>query len=79
MEEYSHQTLEGRIDVNKVREIRRALRRRYASRKNFQKIFSQWDKEGKGYISTKNILEMINRMGLNLNFDEARVLVASAD
>jgi len=33
-------TLEGKIDLNKVRDIRRALRRRYATRTNFQKIFS---------------------------------------
>jgi hypothetical protein len=40
MEKYAHETLEGKIDMEKVREIRRALRRRYANRKNFQKIFT---------------------------------------
>ena len=35
MEEYSHQTLEGKIDIQKVQEIRRAIRRRYGNRKNF--------------------------------------------
>lgn len=28
-------TLEGKVDLEKVREIRRAIRRRYANRKNF--------------------------------------------
>jgi hypothetical protein len=40
MEEYSKETLKGQVDFEKVREIRRAIRRRYANRRNFQKIFS---------------------------------------
>lgn len=35
MEEYAKDTLEGKVDLIKVKEIRRALRRRYANRKNF--------------------------------------------
>lgn len=38
-----------------------------------------WDEEGKGAITVKNVLAMMKKFGLNLNFDEARVLVASAD
>ena len=37
------ETLEGKINLSKVKDIRRALRRRYATRTNFQKIFSHWD------------------------------------
>ena len=44
----NHQTLEGKIDLTKVRDIRRALRRRYASRKNYQSIFKAWDKKKNG-------------------------------
>jgi hypothetical protein len=29
------ETLEGKVDLQKVRDIRRALRRRYATRNNF--------------------------------------------
>jgi hypothetical protein len=29
------ETLEGKVDLEKVREVRRAIRRRYANRKNF--------------------------------------------
>jgi Ca2+-binding EF-hand superfamily protein len=29
------ETLEGKIDLNKIRDIRRAIRRRYANRSNF--------------------------------------------
>ena len=65
--------------MEKIREIRRAMRRKYAARKNLQKIFNLWDVEKKGYISIKNVLDMITNFGININFDEARVLVASAD
>ncbi len=51
MENYIYETLEGKVDLDKVREIRRLIRRRYANRKRIQKIFSLWDKEKKGYIS----------------------------
>ena len=49
------ETLEGKVDMAKVRDIRRALRRRYATRNNFQKIFSQWDADSKGYINVPDI------------------------
>lgn len=72
-------TLEGRVDLEKVREIRRAIRRRYANRKNFQKIFNLWDEDSNGAISVKNLHNMIHRLGININLDEARVLLASSD
>lgn len=79
MEEYAKETLEGKVDVQKVKEIRRALRRRYGNRKNFQKIFTLWDEEGTGTISVRNIYHMVKKLGLNMNIDEVRVLIASAD
>ena len=36
-------TLEGRVDMKKVRDIRRAIRRRDANRKNASKLFQAWD------------------------------------
>ena len=50
MEEYSRQTLNGKVDLEKVREIRRAIRRKYGNRKNFQKIFRNWDEDSTGAI-----------------------------
>ena len=73
------QTLEGKIDLSKVKDIRRALRRRYATRTNFQKIFSQWDVDSKGHITTSDIHHMMNKMGIRVNMDEASVLLTSAD
>jgi hypothetical protein len=40
-----------KVNVTVVRDIRRALRRKYASRSNIERIFTQWDREGKGEIS----------------------------
>jgi Ca2+-binding EF-hand superfamily protein len=64
-------TLEGKVDMAKVKDIRRALRRRYATRSNFQKIFSQWDAASKGHIDVNDIHKMVNKMGLKINIDEA--------
>ncbi|KRX05142.1 hypothetical protein PPERSA_06776 [Pseudocohnilembus persalinus] len=72
-------TLAGKVDLEKVKEIRRAIRRRYASRRNLQKIFSAWDQDSKGQISIKNVYDMIKKMGINANLDECRVLVVSSD
>lgn len=79
MDKYKFDTLEGKIDLDKVREIRRLIRRRYANRKHIKKIFKLWDLENKGYISIKNVMDMTNKMGLKVNQDEARVLIASSD
>ena len=55
------------MDLAKIKDIRRALRRRYATRTNFQKIFSQWDADSKGYIDTNDIHNMMNKLGLKVN------------
>lgn len=73
------ETLEGKVDLQKVKDIRRALRRRYATRTNFQKIFSQWDADSKGFIETKDVFQMMNKMGLKVNMEEAQILLISAD
>lgn len=62
-----------------MKDIRRALRRRYASRSNFQKIFNSWDVQNKGHIEAADIHRMMNQMGLKVNIDEAQVLLISAD
>ena len=79
LDKYTLETLKNNVDLEKVREIRRALRRRYATRKNLAKIYASWDEDHTGYISTDNVYTMMKRLGLNVNFDEARVLIASAN
>jgi hypothetical protein len=35
--------LDGVVDLEKIKEIRKALRRKYANRTNIQKIYKHWD------------------------------------
>lgn len=77
--DFKQETLEGKVDIQKIKEIRRIIRRKYGARGNFQKIFNHWDNENKGAVSVNNIYDMLKRFGINVNLDEARVLVASAD
>lgn len=79
MEAFNKNTLEGLVNLEKVKEVRRAIRRRYANRKNFKKIFSYWDEDSQGTLSVKNVFNMVRKMGININQYEAQVLVASAD
>jgi len=73
------ETLEGKVDIDKVKEIRRAIRRRYGNRTNYHKIFNSWDRNKKGYIDISDLHNMINRMGISINVQEAQVLMASHD
>jgi len=73
------ETLEGLVDIQKIREIRRALRRRYGNRLNYHKIFTSWDRDRKGHLNLTDIHYMINNMGISINEQEARVLIASHD
>jgi Ca2+-binding EF-hand superfamily protein len=73
------ETLEGKVDIQKAKEVRRAIRRRYGNRTNFHKIFNQWDRKRKGYIDIADLHYMVNRMGINVNVQEAQVLLASHD
>jgi len=73
------ETLEGKVDIQKAREIRRAIRRRYGNRTNFHKIFNRWDRKRKGYIDVTDIHYMVNQLGINVNVQEAQVLLASHD
>ena len=71
-------TLDNKIDIEKIKEIRLALRRRYANRTNFRKIFKEWDKNDSGEISLRNGKEMINKFGIPINYNETRALYMSS-
>jgi len=70
-------TAEHKIDAEKVNEIRSLLRRRYANRSNFRKIFKNWNKSDTGELSLSNAKEMINKFGIPINFNETRALFLS--
>ena len=71
--------LAGKVDVKKVADIRRTIRRRYANRNDFRKIFNQWDENSIGVLTPEDIHKMVNRIGISINIKEAKVLVASAN
>lgn len=72
------ETLEGKVDLGKIQEIKLALRRRYGNRKNLRKIFKTWDISSNGYVNIFDCKNMINKLAIPINFNETRVLIASA-
>lgn len=73
------ETKDDQIDLGKLRDIRRTLRRRYSNRGNFAKIFRDWDKARDGLISLTDLQSMLNNMGISVNINEAKALIASAN
>jgi len=72
-------TLEGKVDIKKLKEIRLALRRRYASRTDFRKIFKEWARSMGGEITVYDAHSMINNFSIPINFNETRALIASSN
>ena len=75
----AEETLEGKVDIKKLQEIRLCLRRRYANRTNFRKIFKEWDHSIAGEISVYDAHQMINSMAIPINYNETRALLASSN
>ena len=73
------ETLDNKIDLKKIQEIRLALRRRYASRTDFRKIFKEWDLNAVGEITLYSAHDMINRLSIPINYNETRALIASSN
>ena len=67
-------TLDKVVDKKHVMDIRRALRRKYASRTNLHRIFQQWDRENKGGISVPDLYLGLNKIGISVNLDQAQAL-----
>ena len=72
-------TLEGKVDIKKLKEIRLALRRRYASRTDFRKIFKEWARSMGSEITVYDAHKMINNFSIPINFNETRALIASSN
>jgi len=75
----AEKTLENRVNLAKLQEIRLCLRRRYASRQNIRKIFKEWDKQNTGEISIYDAYKMINNLSIPINIDETRALISSSN
>ena len=72
-------TNDGQVDLAKVQDIIRALRRRYSTRSNVMHIFKDWDARGKGYLHGEDIQTMLDKMGLKVNKDEAQMMLIAID
>ena len=74
-----NETLDNKIDLKKIQEIRFALRRRYANRTDIRKIFKEWDINCMGEITLYSAHDMINRLNIPINYNETRALIASSN
>ena len=74
-----NETLDNKIDLKKIQEIRFALRRRYANRTDIRKIFKEWDLNCLGEITIYSAHDMINRLSIPINYNETRALIASSN
>jgi len=48
-------SLEDKIDIERIRAARKALRRKYATRNTVDKIFEKYDSGSKGYIDAQDL------------------------
>lgn len=71
-------TLEDKVSFVKVKDARKAFRRRYASRTNIEQLFSQYDADSKGYVNAYDLLAQGQKIGLGLSLNESLALVQSA-
>ena len=74
-----NETLDNKINLEKIQEIRFALRRRYANRTDIRKIFKEWDINCMGEITLYSAHDMINRLNIPINYNETRALIASSN
>jgi hypothetical protein len=42
-------------------------------------FFKDWDKSGKGYLTSSDIQNMLDKMGLQVNKDEANMMLVAID
>ena len=66
-----------KINLNKIDEVRKALRRRYGNRKKLNKIFQQWARTFPNKITTYDAYKMINALSIPINYNETKAFIAS--
>jgi hypothetical protein len=77
-QERAKNTLAHKVDSHHLQDIRRALRRKYASRTNLERIFHQWDKDHKGDLTVEDLFLGLNKIGITTSLDQATALHANA-
>ena len=73
----AHHTMDNIINIKKIKEIRKALRRRYGNRKNINKIFQQWARTFPNKITVYDAYKMINSLFIPINYNETKSFIAS--
>ena len=68
-------TMDNIINIKKINEIRQALRRRYGSRNNINKIFQQWARTFPNKITVYDAYKMLN--SLCIPYNETKAFIAS--
>lgn len=63
------------VPEQKLQDIKQLIQRKYANRKKFFNIFSEWDQESKGELSSQNVHFMLNSMGIKVRESEADAFV----
>ena len=69
-------SLEGKVNLEKIADIRKKIRQKYFSSTNTLKLFNQWDQNCLGVVRTEDVQGMLGKIGINVNMNEARALVA---
>lgn len=76
---FNANTDKNKINKDKIRNIRIALRKRYSNRTNYIKIFKDWDFSKNGIINLKDAHLMINNLGIPVDYNETRALISTSN
>lgn len=62
-------------NIEKMKDIKQIIQRKYANRKKIYNIFAEWDQDHKGEISPQNAQVIMNSMGIEVDDQEAEQFV----
>ena len=65
------------INLKKIEEVRKTLRRKYGNRKKINKIFQLWAKTFPNKITVYDAYKMINALSIPINYNETKAFIAS--
>ena len=69
-------SLEGKVNMEKIADIRKKIRQKYQSSTNTLHLFNLWDQNALGVVRSEDVQSMLEKLGININVNEARALVA---
>lgn len=78
MQEKKANTLSGSVKDSEVRAVRQALRRKYASRSNLDRIWQQWCKDPSQGLTVEELFAGLNKIGVTASLDQAKAVHLNA-